>query len=109
MKQITGIILLSFIFLQKMIASGIRMGYLILFRINKYQSGLVTVPVKVKKTFPRLILFNMITMTPGTMSLRLDDPDNQMLVHTIDKGDRDSLLGDIQLYEKYLSIIFNER
>lgn len=69
------------LFLYKLVLSNIDMAYRVLSPKMPINPRIVKVPTALKSDFSKLILANSITLTPGTLSLDIED--DGVLVHWI--------------------------
>lgn len=69
----------------------------------------VAVPLALKTDLAISLLANTISLTPGTVSARLSEDKQTLIVHTLDTDDADALIAEIkQRYEAPLKRIFEE-
>lgn len=69
----------------------------------------VAVPLALKTDLAISLLANTISLTPGTVSARLSEDKQTLIVHTLDTDDTDALVAEIkQRYEIPLKRIFEE-
>ncbi len=74
------------VFIFKLVLANVDMAYRILSPKLPINPGIVKVPTKLKNDFSKFILANSITLTPGTLSLDVED--DYVLVHWVNvKGD----------------------
>ncbi|MEZ5741601.1 MAG: Na+/H+ antiporter subunit E [Burkholderiaceae bacterium] len=93
------------------ILSNITVARQVLGDVNKLNSRFVDVPVDTEHPYVLTLLACIITMTPGTLSARVDEPlDGQppcIVVHALHCDDPESLVRDIKTrYETPLMEIF---
>ena len=104
MKMLLAFLWLSVNFIKSAILSGVDTAKLILFMPKNLQSGLCTMPYQNLDGYPLVALGMMITLTPGTTLIDIDQ-DNQLLtLHLLDLNDKDAVVKQIQSeYIQYLS------
>ena len=74
------------VFIFKLVLANVDMAYRILSPKLPINPGIVKVPTKLKNDLLKFILANSITLTPGTLSLDVED--DHVLVHWVNvKGD----------------------
>lgn len=84
-------------FLKELFLSSIRVAFDILKPSFKMKSGIVAIPLDVKTDFEITFLANMISLTPGTLSLDVSEDKKTLYIHSmyIDK-DADALRKEIK-------------
>lgn len=104
MKMLLAFVWLSVNFIKSAILSGVDTAKLILLMPKNLQSGLCTMPYQNLDGYPLVALGMMITLTPGTTLIDIDE-DNQMLtLHLLDLNDEDAVIKQIQTeYIQHLS------
>jgi len=74
------------VFIFKLIIANFDMAYRVLSPKLPINPGIVKVPTKLKSDFGKFVLANSITLTPGTLSLDVED--DHVIVHWVNvKGD----------------------
>jgi len=69
------------VFIYKLVLANLDMAYRVLSPKIPINPGFVKVPTSLKNDFGKLVLANSITLTPGTLSLDVDD--GYVLVHWV--------------------------
>jgi multicomponent Na+:H+ antiporter subunit E len=83
--------------LREIVVANISVAKCILWPGQTISPQLVRVPVSLKSTLGKVIYANSITLTPGTVSLRLEE--NSILVHTLTReGAEDLASGHLAKY-----------
>ncbi len=86
---------LALLFLWELALSGYRVARLVLTPRMELKPGIFAYPLKVDRNFEITLLANLITLTPGTLSVDVS-PDRKLLfVHAIDCSDPDQARRDI--------------
>jgi multicomponent Na+:H+ antiporter subunit E len=88
---------LAWLFLVELIVSAVRVAVLVL-RSNMHRHlkpGIVAFPLTLTRDAEITLLANMITLTPGTLSVDVSDDRKLLYVHAISVRDRDALVRDI--------------
>lgn len=89
------------VFIFKLVIANIDVAYRVLSPKLPINPGIVKVPTKLKGDFSKFVLANSITLTPGTLSLDVED--DKILVHCINvKGDTE------QEHQKNISKTFEK-
>lgn len=87
---------LAGLFLVELIKSGLRVAALVLRPQMKLAPGIVAVPLRLEHDFEIALLANLITLTPGTLSVDVS-PDKRILyVHCVDMPDPDAVIADVR-------------
>jgi len=73
------------VFIYKLVIANLDMAYRVLSPKLPIDPGFVKVPTSLKSDFGKLVLANSITLTPGTLSL--DVQDDHVLVHCVNVSD----------------------
>jgi multicomponent Na+:H+ antiporter subunit E len=91
-------------YLREMIGGALRISFDVFHPRPKLRPVLVRVPLRLRSHNQRLMLANLITMTPGTLSVDLEDEGNTLLVHGLYAGDNPAeLVSSIE--RRYLAVI----
>lgn len=69
------------VFIYKLVIANLDMAYRVLSPKLPINPGIVKVPTDIKNDFGKLVLANSITLTPGTLSLDVED--GHVLVHWV--------------------------
>jgi multicomponent Na+:H+ antiporter subunit E len=90
--RIIGLVLL---FLYELLLSGLRVARLVLTPRMQLKPGIFAYPLKVDRNFEITLLANLITLTPGTLSVDVSDDRKTLYVHAIDCADPEQTRRDI--------------
>lgn len=88
---------LLLVLLYELVLSAIRVGMVVLqpnIR-NAIKPAIVAVPLTVKSDAEITLLANMITLTPGTLSMDVSEDRKVLLVHALVAPDREALIAEI--------------
>jgi multicomponent Na+:H+ antiporter subunit E len=90
--------ILSFLlfFSKEMIAANVRMAYYTLAPLSRMRPGIVVVPIDGMSNLEITILANLITLTPGTLSLDVSDDHTQLMVHCMDAEHPEKIVEEIR-------------
>lgn len=98
-KKLWLIIGLMFFFLKELFVSSLRVAKDVL-RPGEFtmQSGVIGVPLKVKTDFEITFLANMISLTPGTLSLDVSEDRKTLYIHAmyVDDGNVEKVRDEIK-------------
>jgi len=90
--NVTGLILL---FLKELLVSAFRVAVIVLKPTSSYQPGFIAFPLSTDRNAEIALLANMITLTPGTLSVDVSDDKSTLFIHCIDVPDTEALKSDI--------------
>lgn len=100
---------LVLLFLRELLMSAVRVGWLVLrLDMRKHlRPGVIAFPLTVKKNGEITLLANLITLTPGTVSVDVSDDRKFLYVHALQVEDREALIQDIaEGFEKKIMEVF---
>lgn len=83
-------------FLRELIVSSYRVVVLVLSRNPEMKPAVVAIPLDVKSDIGITLLGNLITLTPGTLTLDVSTDHSTMYVHAIDVEDVDAFRASIK-------------
>ncbi|MGM0580050.1 MAG: Na+/H+ antiporter subunit E [Bacteroidota bacterium] len=84
-----GVLSLSVYFLKELIISNFRVIYFILTPRNKFRPAILEFPLSLTSDFSITLLANLITLTPGTITLEISDDKKFLYFHIIDVPEQD--------------------
>ena len=90
--RFASLMLLFFVELAK---SGWKVAVLVLSPRMELRPGLFAFPLTVTRDFEITLLANMITLTPGTLSVDVSEDRKTLFVHAVDLGDVNEAIADI--------------
>jgi multicomponent K+:H+ antiporter subunit E len=91
------------------VRGSFHVAHLILKGPRRLRPAFVEVPLALTTDLAISLLANTISLTPGTVSARLNAAKDTLIVHTLDTDDPDALVAEIkQRYEAPLKKIFEE-
>ena len=97
------------LFLYELMASAVRVALVVLRpdMSKVMQPAIVAVPLSVKSDLEITILANLITLTPGTLSVDLSPDRSVLYVHALNMGDREAMIAEIKNgFEKKVLEVF---
>lgn len=86
---------LSVLFVKELIVSAWRVAKLVLSPRMDLRPGIFSYPLQVDRDFEITLLANLITLTPGTLSVDVSEDRRTLYVHAIDCSDPDAARRDI--------------
>lgn len=102
------IFLLAVLFIKELILSGWRVARLVTSPRMDLRPGIFAYPLKLSSDFEITLLANLITLTPGTLSVDVSDDRKTLFVHAIDCSDVDKTMRDIRDgFERKIEEAFN--
>jgi multicomponent Na+:H+ antiporter subunit E len=82
-------------FLRELIVSAVRVAWLVVQPKPRLRPAIIAYPLTVTTDAQITLLANMITLTPGTLSIDVSDDRRTLYIHAIDVTDREVLIGSI--------------
>lgn len=86
MRPLATLVLIG-LFLKELTMSALQMAALVMRPDMNLKPGIFAYPVKLKSDFEITLLANLITLTPGTLSVDVAADRNTLYVHAIDCSD----------------------
>lgn len=83
-------------YLWQVIKSNLRVAYNVVMPVRYIKPGIVALPLDIKKDAEIMLLANLITFTPGTLSVDVSDNKKFLYVHSIYIDDPDALKQEIK-------------
>lgn len=90
-------------FIKEFVEANLKLTYEILSLKYRLQPAVVAIPLDIQSTFGIMLLANLITLTPGTLSLEVSDDKKYLYVHTI------YLEGSIQSFKSKIKNGFEKK
>lgn len=94
--RVGRILSLALLFVKELILSAWRVAKLVLSPNMDLKPGIFAYPLKVDRDFEITLLANMITLTPGTLSVDVSEDRRLLYVHAIDCSDAAQAKRDIE-------------
>lgn len=89
------ILSLALLFLYELLLSAWKVAVLVMSPKMDLKPGIFAYPLKVDRDFEITLLANLITLTPGTLSVDVSEDRSILYVHAVDCSDPDSTRQDI--------------
>lgn len=83
------------LFARELILSALRVAWIVLQPQLKIRPAIIAYPLTVTTDAQITLLANLITLTPGTLSVDVSADRRTLFIHAIDMGSREQLIGDI--------------
>lgn len=80
----------------EVIRSNIRVGYDILTPRDYFSPAIVAIPLEPMSDLQLLMLTNLVTMTPGTLTLDVSEDRRTLYIHAMYANDADALIADFK-------------
>jgi multicomponent Na+:H+ antiporter subunit E len=107
LKKIYGSIGFIMFYLYKLIQSNIYIAWDILTPRMRTNPGFIWVTVDLKSDFGLLLFSNLLSMTPGTLSIDYDQDKRKLLVHYLYNNEKRSVEDDIEAIQSRIKMITN--
>ncbi|MBS3941614.1 MAG: Na+/H+ antiporter subunit E [Actinobacteria bacterium] len=101
-RRLPHIVWALLVFLWALAMSNVRVAWEILTPGFSMTPAIIRVPTATRGGWETTLLANMITMTPGTLSLEVDEDTHDLYVHTLYYTSREAFLADIARLERTL-------
>ncbi len=109
LRRIRRVISLAALFLYELVVSAVRVAIVVLRPdlSNAVRPAIIAVPLTVKSDAEITLLANMITLTPGTLSVDVAADKSVLYVHALSMTTRDAMIADIANgFEKKIHEVF---
>ncbi len=107
LRRVGPVIVLACVFGYELLASAVRVAMIVLTPKLRLRPAIVAVPLTVKSDLEITLLANLITLTPGTLSIDVSDDRSVLYVHVLMLRDRAELLAGIATgFEKRILAVF---
>lgn len=94
-SRLYRIVSLVGLFVYELVNSALRVLLLVIRPNLEIKPGIIAYPLKVDRDFEITLLANLITLTPGTLSVDISRDRRMLFVHFIDSADPDAVKHDI--------------
>ncbi len=92
------------LFIKELISSNIDIVKLVYKRDPEFEPGIFAMPTDLKNDWEITLLANLISLTPGTLSVAVSDDNAYLYIHAMDIDDIDDSIHDIKnTFEKAIS------
>lgn len=88
--------LLALLFVKELVLSSVRVAALVLSPRLDIKPGIFAYPLRVERDFEITLLANLITLTPGTLSVDVSDDRRTLFVHGMDCSNPEQARADIR-------------
>jgi len=87
---------LAVLFVYELVLSAWRVAMIVLQPKIELQPGIIALPLTVDRDFEITMLANLITLTPGTLSVDVSEDRKTLYIHCIDVPDPQATIDDIK-------------
>ncbi|UTR14335.1 Na+/H+ antiporter subunit E [Salipaludibacillus sp. LMS25] len=94
-RRVVAVFKLLVLFLYKLILSNIDMTKIVLSPNPDIQPGIIAVPTKLKTDWEVTLLANLISLTPGTLTMNFSKDGRTLFVHSIHVPDKEKAIAEI--------------
>jgi multicomponent Na+:H+ antiporter subunit E len=86
---------LLLLFLKELLLSALKVAWLVVQPKPRLRPAIIAYPLTVTTDAQITLLANMITLTPGTLSIDVSEDRKTLFIHAIDVESKEALIGDI--------------
>lgn len=86
---------LAGLFLYELILSSVRVVKIVWMPRQDFRAGFIAFPLQCERNIEITLLANLITLTPGTLSVDVSDDRSTLYIHVLDFDDVDALREDL--------------
>ena len=97
-RRTLSVLALTWLFIKELMLSAIRVGVLVLRPDLKrrLRPQMIEYPLTVESDAEITLLANLITLTPGTLTVDVSEDRKVLLIHAVDVPDREAVIRDIR-------------
>jgi multicomponent Na+:H+ antiporter subunit E len=95
-RKIIAILKLVYIFMRELILSNLQVVKIVYRPKLDIQPGIIALPTVLKSNWEITILANLITLTPGTLSISVSNDYQTIFIHAMDIRDKDEIINSIK-------------
>lgn len=100
LSAVWGVIWFILRFLVEQVKGTIDVAWTILNPRSRPEPGIIEIPFEVEKPWQKLMVANMITYTPGSVSTMLSPDRSRVYVHVLDLNPRGHMVASARLFER---------
>jgi multicomponent Na+:H+ antiporter subunit E len=102
LKKIPNVISFMFFFLWELIKANMKVAHDVSTPRNYMRPGVVSFPLEVKSDLEITLFMNLITLTPGTLSLDVSTDRKLLYIHAMYIDDVDEFRNEMKYFERRL-------
>jgi multicomponent Na+:H+ antiporter subunit E len=95
-RRFWGVISFAFFFIWELFKANLRVAYDVITPSHTMRPGIIAIPLTVKTDAQITLLANLISLTPGTLSLDVSDDRSVLYIHSMWVDDPDGLRHEIK-------------
>jgi multicomponent Na+:H+ antiporter subunit E len=95
-KRVTAIIYLIFLFAKELILANLEVLKFVYKPKMDFEPGIFALPTELKSNWEITMLANLITLTPGTLSVCLSNDNKLIYIHAVDIADVEDTITQIK-------------
>lgn len=95
-RKARGVAVLVLVFVRELVEANLRLAYDVVTPTHHMRPAIVAIPLDVTSDFEITLLANLITLTPGTLSLHVSDDRSVLFIHSVYTPDADRLRHSIK-------------
>ncbi len=108
-RRVRAVAVLAFTFVWELIKSSVSVAIIVLSPWRKLRPAIIAFPLDVQRDSEITLLANLITLTPGTLSMDVSPDRKTLFIHAIDATDTDEIIADIKSsFERKIERIFQQ-
>lgn len=96
LKQLFKIIQLILLFIKELISANMDIVKLVYKPKLEFEPGIFAMPTQLKSNWEITLLANLITLTPGTLTVAISDDNTHLYIHAMDIDDIDESIAEIK-------------
>ncbi len=93
-------------YIKEVVLSNLRVAHDVLTPTHYMQPGFLAIPLDDLSERQILVLANLITMTPGTLSMDISSDRNTLYLHAMYIDDPETVRQDVAVYQRKIKEIF---
>jgi len=95
-RRSVGLVRLTGFFLWELVVSSLRVAWDVVTPQNKSKPGILAMPLEVESDIEIMLLANLISLTPGTLSLDVSEDRRHLYVHAMFVDDESALVAELK-------------
>ena len=95
-KKISLVIRFVFFYIWNLILASLKIAYDVITPRHRMKSGVIAIPLDAKSDLEITVLANLITITPGTLSLDVSTDRRVLYIHAMYINDKEELIREIK-------------
>lgn len=96
LSRLWGVIDLTLVFLWEVLKANFTVAGLVLAKKIELNPGIVSLPIEIESDFGIVVLANMITLTPGSLSVDITPDRKQIILHVLNITSEDEVRREIK-------------